>query len=59
MIKAAGSGQFIEGSKIMIRMVNRGCTNRPFWHIIAQEVCEIYAIPETFLNPFHSPIDLF
>lgn len=36
--KGSGVGTYFEGNKKAIRLVNRGCTNRPFYHIVVAEV---------------------
>lgn len=36
--KGSGVGTYFEDSKKAIRLVNRGCTNRPFYHIVVAEV---------------------
>lgn len=35
---ASGTGTMYEGAKTTFRFVNRGCTNRPFYHICVAEV---------------------
>ncbi|XP_055316953.1 probable 28S ribosomal protein S16, mitochondrial [Sitodiplosis mosellana] len=37
MHKAGGTGTFFKDSTKTIRLVNRGCTNRPFYHIVVAE----------------------
>lgn len=36
--KGSGVGTYFERTKKAIRLVNRGCTNRPFYHIVVAEV---------------------
>lgn len=35
---ASGTGTMYEGVRTTFRLVNRGCTNRPFYHISVAEV---------------------
>lgn len=35
---ASGTGTMFKTSKTSFRLVNRGCTNRPFYHIVVAEV---------------------
>lgn len=35
---SSGTGQFAANSKKIIRFVRKGCTNRPFFHIVVAEV---------------------
>lgn len=51
--KGSGVGTFFEGTKRAIRLVNRGCTNRPFYHIVVAEVilptfCLLFALLPSF-----------
>jgi hypothetical protein len=36
---ASGTGKYYERSAKSLRLVKRGCTNRPFYQVIATEVC--------------------
>lgn len=36
--KGSGVGKYFANSSKAIRLVNRGCTNRPFYHIVVAEV---------------------
>lgn len=35
---ASGTGQFFPWSAKIIRFARKGCTNRPFYHIVVTEV---------------------
>lgn len=35
---ASGNGIFVPGSKLAIRLLRQGCTNRPFYHVVVAEV---------------------
>lgn len=48
--KASGIGTYYKDSAKTIRLVNRGCTNRPFFHIIVQEVCIVSTYKYLFLS---------
>lgn len=49
MHKAGGTGTFFKHTSKTIRLVNRGCTNRPFYHIVVAEV-RLTAIRNNKLN---------
>ncbi|KAK9875301.1 hypothetical protein WA026_007698 [Henosepilachna vigintioctopunctata] len=38
LIPASGTGQYLANSVKAIRFAARGCTNRPFYHIVVTEV---------------------
>lgn len=44
---ASGIGKFALRSCKVIRFVRQGCTNRPFYHIVIQEV-DIHLITEVY-----------
>lgn len=35
---ASGIGIYASGSKLAIRLLRQGCTNRPFYHVVVAEV---------------------
>lgn len=41
LISALGTGTFAAGSRLIIRFVRHGCTNREFFHIVVSEVIAI------------------
>lgn len=46
MHKAAGCGTFYKNTPKTIRLVNRGCTNRPFYHIVIAEVMNCFLLKQ-------------
>lgn len=42
---SSGTGQFVANSRKIIRFVRKGCTNRPFYHIV---VAEVFTYPFDF-----------
>lgn len=53
---ASGTGTMYKGTRTVFRLVNRGCTNRPFYHICVAEVIFVlftYAYSLTWFNYRH------
>lgn len=39
---SSGIAAYAAGSRLIIRFVRHGCTNRPFFHLVVSEVCIVY-----------------